>query len=106
MPSKIPYARPPAIGAPGPSTRAYERRPDRQADKDFYSSKAWRRLRAAVLSAEPLCRECRRHGLLIEATCVDHIEPRRRRPDLALDRSNLRALCAACNNRVRRDQAE
>jgi len=29
---------------------------------------------------------------------VDHIQPRRRRPDLALDPGNLQTLCATCHS--------
>ena len=37
--------------------------------------------------------------MVVEAAVVDHIIPRRDRPDLALDPSNLRALCHDCHNR-------
>ncbi len=50
---------------------------------------AWRRLRAAVLADEPLCRICKALGVLVPATDVDHIgnDPTDNR------REALQALC-------------
>jgi 5-methylcytosine-specific restriction protein A len=64
-------------------------------DEGFYSSPEWRLLRALVLAEEPVCRACAE----ALATDVDHIVPRRRRPELALARANLQALCKACHSR-------
>ena len=73
--------------------RAYDVRPERRADHRFYVSKTWRQLRAQILRASPLCVECQRLGRVTPATDVDHILPRRARPELQLDPDNLRALC-------------
>ena len=55
----------------------------------------WRRVRAMVLRAEPMCRMCRGEGRLVEATEVDHIQSFRGVADpLRLDPANLRPLCA------------
>jgi 5-methylcytosine-specific restriction endonuclease McrA len=65
---------------------------------NFYRTKRWRNLRQFFLSNNPLCVECEGRGLLVTATVVDHIIPRRERPDLELDESNLQGLCDACHN--------
>jgi 5-methylcytosine-specific restriction enzyme A len=76
----------------------------RGKDPWFFMSRDWRQLRHRVLLEEPRCpgwpvggptaRPC---GAL--TTVVDHIFARRKFPDLALDRSNLRALCKSCHDR-------
>lgn len=35
----------------------------------------WRRARYRFLQKNPLCIECRKKGLIVTATVVDHIEP-------------------------------
>lgn len=56
---------------------------------------AWRRLRAHVLSGEPLCRECTRQGHTVPATEVDHRDNDPSNNDLM----NLAPLCASCHSR-------
>lgn len=55
----------------------------------------WRRLRAAVLEREPLCRDCYRRGRLTTATDVDHHDndPSNNDPE------NLVSLCHECHSR-------
>lgn len=65
----------------------------------FYSSRAWRRKRAAKLARDPLCEECLARGLTKGAEHVDHTLDRRDRPDLAFADENLRSLCESCHNR-------
>jgi 5-methylcytosine-specific restriction enzyme A len=65
----------------------------------FYSSTAWIRLRDWKRSDRPLCEECEASGVVEPMAHVDHVLPRRERPDLELDASNLRSLCARCHNR-------
>ena len=60
----------------------------------FYRSKDWFRARAKVLARDNyqcvFCRvSVRGKGLGI----VDHIQPRKKRPDLSLELSNLQTLC-------------
>jgi len=64
-------------------------------DRQFYSSKPWRALRAEVLKEEPYCR-C---GCGKPSDTVDHTIPRSERPDLELDRANVRAWWSSCHNR-------
>lgn len=52
---------------------------------------AWRKLRAQVLSEQPLCPECQENGALVPATEVDHID---NDPTNNL-RSNLQGMCRA-----------
>jgi 5-methylcytosine-specific restriction protein A len=54
---------------------------------------AWRRLRLLVLTEEPWCRECQKHGRRMLATEVDHITPRRLGG--TNDRTNLQSLCSS-----------
>lgn len=88
---------------PKPSRRAYLPPRETQgrrlhANSAFYQSSRWRRLRQVKLNADPLCEECRRRGLVTEATVVDHIVPINE-GGAALDLRNLQSLCDACHNR-------
>ncbi|MGL4513818.1 MAG: HNH endonuclease [Lacipirellulaceae bacterium] len=65
----------------------------------FYASRPWRRVRGLVLSREPLCRHCAARGVITAASVVDHVTPRRERPDMALSTTNLQPLCGRCHNR-------
>lgn len=53
------------------------------------TSKAWRDLRASVLSGEPLCRHCTMEGRTVVATDVDHRDNDPTNNDLV----NLQPLC-------------
>lgn len=70
---------------------AEPRRPD-----PFYSSTAWLALRAAHLLRQPSCVACGNDEL--KNRHVDHIKPRRLFPELELEPTNLRTLCARCHN--------
>ena len=77
----------------------------RKADQAFYDSAAWQRLRRLVLSRDNgLCQECKRRGRLKTGKQIDHILPRKKRPELALVAGNLEVLCAACHNAKRREE--
>ena len=65
----------------------------------FYSSKAWRQLRAAKLLKDPLCEDCLEVGVTKSAREVDHQLDRRDRPDLELTEDNLRSLCKSHHSR-------
>ncbi len=60
----------------------------------FYQSKTWRRFRASVLQARPICEV---PGCDIVATNVDHIVPRSR-GGADFDPANVQALCASCHS--------
>jgi 5-methylcytosine-specific restriction protein A len=97
-----------SYGASGSNPKAvrvrYDNSPARAADKRFYASAAWRRVRAQVLADRPLCVRCELAGYYRPADHVDHVEARKRRPDLALDESNLQGLCQPCHNRKRAEE--
>ncbi len=65
---------------------------------NFFTSGAWRELRYRVLVAHGgRCQCCGRtasDGVVIH---VDHIKPRSKHPELALDEKNLQVLCEDCN---------
>jgi 5-methylcytosine-specific restriction endonuclease McrA len=66
----------------------------------FYGSAAWKATRARVLRRDGYC--CQMCGVSVRGkglSRVDHILSIKARPDLALVESNLRALCAPCDNR-------
>ena len=79
--------------------KATDRRRGTPAERGYDA--AWRKVRAAVLRDEPLCRMCKADGRVIAATRVDHVDgnPWNRA------RSNLRPLCESHHNRrTARDQ--
>ena len=64
----------------------------------FYKTYAWRSLRESVLREQHYeCQICRQRGLMTPAATVHHIQTVRQRPDLALTRSNLIAVCEQCH---------
>lgn len=56
--------------------------------------KAWRKLRAWVLSRQPMCADCERRGLITFATEVDHVD----NDPSNNDPSNLVGLCKSCHS--------
>ena len=65
----------------------------------FYLSPEWQALRYRLIrDSDGKCQAC---GATAKSSGrpmhVDHIEPRSKRPDLALEYSNLQLLCEACN---------
>ena len=77
--------------------RYNERRPETDS---FYKTERWKKKSQQFRLVHPLCAECEKIGLVVQAKMVDHIKPYRERPDLAFDDDNLRALCWPCHNRV------
>jgi 5-methylcytosine-specific restriction protein A len=92
MPKAAPKHRP----ATTPPRRHCPPEQSRQARRTLATNcAAWRKLRASVLSAEPLCRECSKRGIVRAANHVDHEngDPSNNDP------SNLQPLCAPCHSR-------
>ena len=64
-------------------------------DQSFFQSREWQRVRYAVLKKHGrLCMAC---GISAREVHVDHIKPRSKFPELALEITNLQVLCRACN---------
>ena len=82
--------------------RAAERKAAKVGDvnsKGFLESYAWRKLRMKVLKAYGArCQCCGRSRSNNVEIHVDHIKPRRKYPELALEFSNLQVLCHECNH--------
>jgi len=70
----------------------------RQRADEFYASPEWRAIRYGALKANDgrceLCGVGKRDGAVLH---VDHIKPRSKFPDLALDIGNLQVMCEDCN---------
>lgn len=67
----------------------------------LYKTAAWRRLREAQLSAEPLCRMCLDAEDVTAATICDHIKAHKGDMDLFFDPTNLQSLCKAHHDGVK-----
>ena len=73
----------------------------------FYTSRAWRKCRAAVLADHGgLCQLCMAKGLIVPAEHVHHRIPitpdNLDDPRITLDSSNLMALCEECHQEQHR----
>jgi 5-methylcytosine-specific restriction endonuclease McrA len=78
---------------------AYVRQRDLEEQQRFYNSPEWGLLREQVLSERG--RRCEKCGQDIRSDfdlTVDHVKPRSKFPELALDKSNLQVLCRRCNS--------
>lgn len=66
---------------------------------EFLSSYAWRKIRYSALQKHGRACQCcgasPGNGTILN---VDHIKPRRKYPELALDIDNLQILCDSCNH--------
>ncbi|MBX8687665.1 HNH endonuclease [Mycobacterium sp. 20091114027_K0903767] len=70
----------------------------RTASSHTVSTAAWKKIRAGILARDNYyCQIQDPRRCLGRATTVDKIIPASRRPDLALDATNLRAACRPCN---------
>jgi 5-methylcytosine-specific restriction endonuclease McrA len=71
----------------------------------FYRNAAWRRLRKRILTRDHYhCVMCNAFVGGIGAARVDHIIPTKQAPDRLLDPTNLRTLCASCDNKSHREK--
>ncbi len=60
-------------------------------------SQRWKKVRALKLAQDPLCEDCKAHGVTRAATQVHHVIGLAARPDLAFDLNNTAALCTTCH---------
>ena len=79
--------------------KAYQPKVDPWGKKSpqWYRQAKWRKLRAAVLQVEPLCRICDANGVARPATVVDHVQPVSK-GGAKYDQRNLQPLCDKCHN--------
>lgn len=65
----------------------------------FYNSPEWGIIREQIIREQGrFCQECGREIKDDFDLTVDHIKPRSKFPEFALDASNLRVLCRSCNS--------
>ena len=69
-----------------------------RANRGFYTSTAWRKVRHQVIARDPLCVICLDEGRLVDTTTVDHITPINQGGQ-RFDLDNLQGLCSSCHNR-------
>lgn len=75
---------------------------ERQARRNLYCSKRWRRRRARQLKREPHCRLCALRAVTVQAEHVDHVEPV---PEPVMRHLRefwhgaLQSLCIGCHSR-------
>jgi 5-methylcytosine-specific restriction endonuclease McrA len=95
---------PPRHQVPGNVRMKPRPRDNRDRTKDVRKTARWQRLRQWVLSRNPLCADPfglhSEHGHVVIASQVHHIVPLADDATLALDETNLAALCHACHARV------
>jgi len=73
-----------------------------EQQEQFYSSPEWVMLRSQVIKEEEnICASCGKRIRKQDDITVDHIKPRSKYPELALDRQNLQVLCRKCNSSKR-----
>lgn len=75
----------------------YQHKKPKQTRHDpFYDLRRWRRLTISHREREPLCRECKKHGIVTAGTVVDHIVARLD-GGAEWDEDNLQTLCDRCH---------
>ena len=94
MPKKAEIHRPAGHSAYRPENERQRRQ--RQGAR-YYDTARWKRLREMVLSRDPLCVECAKHGVVEASTHVDHITPLAQGGTNEM--SNLQGLCETCHNK-------
>lgn len=76
----------------------------RPAYHSLYNDK-WQKYRRAYLAKHPFCVECRKAGIIEEATEVDHIIDHKGNLKLFWDKSNHQALCKPCHSKKTRRES-
>ena len=71
-----------------------------------YSTQAWRRLRALVMTRDGGVCQVRGPRCTVRATTAHHIRPSSQYPQLFFDPTNLQAACTPCNRHGAVTQAE
>ena len=90
------------LGAPAPR-RVYH---SRAHGPRFYDKAAWRKLRKRIIARDGYrCVMCHAFVGGVGAARVDHIQPIKQSPSRRLDPTNLRTLCAVCDNKGHSERA-
>jgi len=77
---------------------------DRDPESNRRYGRSWAKIRAAFLSANPLCELCKQEGRLTPAVLVHH---KRRLTDGGTnDWQNLQALCQECHSRLHAESGD
>ena len=84
--------------APHRHQAAVKVNPDEGRTSKMYGRR-WQKVRLKILRAQPLCIECAKDGMVVEAKEVDHKTPHRGDMELFYDESNLQGLCKPCHSR-------
>lgn len=77
------------------SSQVPKPKPSSPSPDPFFSSREWQELRYRVIKVYG--RKCMACGETSGIIQVDHIKPRVKHPELALDFNNLQVLCKPCN---------
>lgn len=72
------------------------RKPQKTRHDPFYDLRRWRKLTKRHRQEEPLCRECKKRGIITAGTLVDHIVPILE-GGAEWDEDNLQTLCDRCH---------
>lgn len=78
--------------------RCYKCKPKKKSKVQYPSG--WKRLSETYRAENPLCEDCLEEDLLTPSEEVHHLISIQDRPDLIMNRSNLRALCKDCHRRT------
>lgn len=79
--------------------RRFERPRQKQGKHHGMYGAEWRKAREYWLAEHPLCIECERRGLVVQATDVDHVKRHDGDRELFWDRENWQSLCKECHDR-------
>lgn len=69
-----------------------------RATDSMYQTKAWKAVRAAQLSRQPLCQGCLLRGVVSPAHHVDHLFPWRTIGAAAFTQNIMQSLCKECHS--------
>jgi 5-methylcytosine-specific restriction enzyme A len=69
----------------------------------LYDTKRWRRKARTQLAIHPLCAYCLQQGLVVPATCADHIVPHKGDAH-AFFYGQLQSLCDACHSGLKQQE--
>ena len=78
--------------------RNYDDRAERKQFNSNYQTAAWRRMRTAQLSKQPLCQCCLLAGKIAQATDVDHVFSWNRIGREAFRLNIFQSLCHECHS--------